>query len=136
MTKIVIVQDDNKVSIDGDIERVTYTGNPNIHVIHWDTVTQTGEIQYKNKGNETITDFTPYQHFITNHNISKTVREQKEIDDTTADFAALTPQEKRNTEYPSVEDQLSALHFNRGGNSVPLAAIDAAMDIIDAKYPL
>ncbi len=136
MTKIVIVNDDNIVSIDGDVETVPFTDDPDIHAIHWDTAIQEGEVEWKNKGIEFIDDFTPYQHSITEHGDAKTAREQQESDDTLAAFNSLTPQQKRDEEYPSIEDQLSALHYDRGGDPVPLAAIDAAMDIVDADHPL
>ena len=136
MSIINIVADDNRVTIDSESETVTFTGNPNIHAIHWDTVSLTGEVEFKNKANEVIDDFAPYQHFIGDHGVSKVARLQKDIDDAAIGFAALTPQQKRDGEYPSIEAQFSAMHHARGGDSSPLVAIDAAMDIIDAKYPL
>lgn len=136
MSKITIVPEDGIVIIDGDSEKVVFTGNPNIHAIHWDEDANIGEVEYTNKANETINSFAPYAHVIADHGVSKAARLQKEIDDAADEFNVLTQQEKRDREYPQVADQLSALHYDRAGDSAPLAAIEVAMDIIDTKYPL
>ncbi len=136
MSIIAIIADDNLVGIDGEFEEVTFTGNPNIHAIHWDTVALTGEVEFKNRPNQAITNFNPYQHFLGDHGNSRAARLQKDIDDTADGFAAATPQQRRDVEYPSIENQLSAMHYARGGDPAPLAAIDAEMDIVDARYPL
>jgi len=136
MSKITVIADDNVVGIDGEFETVAFTGNPNIHAIQWDDVALTGEIEFKNQANEIITDFAPYQHFVGDHGASKAARIQVEIAAGEAAEAALTQQERRDAEYPSIEAQLAALHYARNGDPVPLTAIDTAMDVIDAKFPL
>jgi len=136
MSIISIIAEENRVTIDGESETVAFTGNPDIHEIQWDDVAELGHVEYRgSKENEVITNFAPYQHFIGDHGNSKSARLQKDIDDADTGFAALTPQQKRDGEYPSIEAQLSAMHYARGGDPAPLDAIDAAMDIIDAKYP-
>lgn len=148
--KITIIADDNTVGIDGVFEDVTFTGDPNIHAIQWDTVAQVGEVEFKDR-NEVITDFSPYQHFIGDHGAAKAARELAEIAATQqvkddlealnianaiAAEAALTQEERRELAYPTTTDQLKALYEARQGNPVPLAAIDSAINSVDVQFPL
>lgn len=136
MSKIAIIPSGNRVNIDGESETVIYTGDKNIHAIHWDDVALSGSIEYTNKADEVINSFTTYQHFITEYFISKAAREQKIIDDVAAEEEALTIQEKKNREYPLSTDYLYALHQARQGDNTAIDAIDEAYIAVDAKYQL
>ncbi len=136
MSIIIIIPADDKVSIDGEAETVIFTGNPNIHSVRWDTVSETGEVEYDNRASEEIDNFTPYQHVIADHGNSKAAREQAAIDEAAAIEAALTPQQRRAREYPPSPDHLYALHEARQGDSTALDAVDALYIATDAKYPL
>ncbi len=151
MSIINIVADDNVVIIDGDAEIVAFTSNPNIHAIHWNDVILKGEIEYKNKANETIIDFTLFQHFVADHASSKSARVQAEADAAQATDdaraaadaareeaaeAALTPTGRRNLAYPDIQDQLHALFLARQGDSTALDAIDLEISTVDIQFPL
>lgn len=153
MSIINIVREDNMVIIDGDAEEVTYTDDPTIHSITWDDVALIGEIEFSDlrKRNETIDDFTPYQHFVGDHERAKVAREaaeavakQQVIDDQdaenvateAADEAAMTQQDKRYFAYPDTREQLYALHQARQGNTTALDVIDTDIATIDIQFPL
>ncbi len=148
--KITIIPSANVVIIDGQPESVSYTGESNIHAIHWDTVSKKGEVEYTDMPNVSIKTFGPYQRFIADHAASKSARAQAVIDAEDAKQAgldaqqaardaaelALTPTQRREREYPLEVLHLHALYLARQGDSTALNAIDAAYAIIDTKYPL
>ena len=153
MSRINIVAEDNMVIIDGDAEEVAFIGDPNIHSISWDDVLEIGEVEYvgRNRENEVITNFAPYQHYVGDHGNSKTAREaaevagkQQEQDDRDALNVqgeqdrqdAMSPQEKAYEEYPPLHEQLYALYKSRQGDNTMLDAIDVAIDAVDQVHNL
>lgn len=75
MRTVTIMPPDGAVYVDGEAFKVDTTGLE-FHAIQWNEELQRGEIEYASticptclnehkKPNERITDFTPYQHFVT-----------------------------------------------------------------------
>ncbi len=136
MSKITIIPGDDRVVIDGVLETVVFTGNPNIHVVHWDEDSQSGTVEYHNKPAEEIDNFALYQHVIGEYGVSKAARLQRDQDAIDDRVAARTQTEKRWGEYPTDLEQLHALHEARQGDSTAIDAIDIEIIAIDLKYPL
>lgn len=154
MSIITIQTEDNQVVIDGEIEMLAFTGDPTIAAIHWDTVLEEGEIEYKSerangvttrKENEFITNFAPYQHFIADHATSKSAREQQVLDDLAAKIVARDAANqavfddsdnagKAFSKYPGTEIHLHALYEARQGDTTLLDAIDATYAAADAEH--
>lgn len=64
--RVTIIADDGVVGIDGEFRTVDLSAlDPDIHAVHWDSVVNEGEIEYKSpRREEAITDFAPYQPFV------------------------------------------------------------------------
>jgi hypothetical protein len=66
--RVVIIAEENRVSVEGQSETVDLSELADIHVVQW--YGTFGEIEYFNapgakvKGNTQIDDFTPYQKFV------------------------------------------------------------------------
>lgn len=136
--KVTIIPEDKMIGVDGVFHKFDFIINSNIHAIQWDG--NKGEIEYKNKANEKFDDFTPYQSLLTERTASIDAEAQAERDAAAAVEAVIeeakTPQDRRREEYPSIQDQLEAMYEARQGDNTKLAAIDAAIAIINEKYPL
>lgn len=98
-----------RIAIDNEyIDSENFVGlvDSNIHAIQWDG--SSGEIEYKdNTPNETITDISSY-NFEATH-----AKEKQAIADAEANrIANMTYAEKRQTDYPSIADQLDDIYHN------------------------
>jgi hypothetical protein len=114
MAKIIYVhegQDEGtaRISIDGEHIDATNFVNvvaDDIHAIQWDGTT--GEIEYKDgRANTTITDISSY-NFESLFNTEK----QAIADAEALEIANRTYAEKRQAEYPMIQDQLDDIYHN------------------------
>jgi hypothetical protein len=155
MSIISIIPEDRVASVDGIAVIFDFVINPNVHAVQWDDVLEEGHEEFKDgQQNKPLNNFNPYDHIL--------VEREQAIIDQAAEKAAeeaakeaeleaarlqeeqdyqdyllgLTPQERRDREYPPEAEQLAALHYARKGDPAPLAAIDTEMDAVDALYPL
>jgi hypothetical protein len=79
---IAILKDDNRVNVDGESHTVDLSALPaDFHALQWSGTK--GEVEYRmvncehcggrnKKGNEFITDLTPYQKYVDAWNVAKT----------------------------------------------------------------
>jgi hypothetical protein len=114
MAKIIYIcegQEENtsRIVIDGEyIDSANFVGfvDSNIHAIQWDGTS--GEIEYKDDTpNATISDISSYGFE------TKFATEKQTIADAEADrIANMTYAEKRQAEYPMIQDQLDDIYHN------------------------
>lgn len=131
--RIVIVPEDRKVSVDGDVTEFNFNIDPDIHAVQW--YGDRGVIEYKSKPQVKINSFVDFEHLLVERTNAIAQQEQDRLDAIAAAEAALTPQEKRVREYPSVQDQLEALYDARQGDPSKLNQIDAQIQAVKLKYP-
>ena len=115
MPKIIYIKDgeDSKsqLIIDGEqIDSSNYGIGSNIHAIQWED--SSGEIEY-NDGtpNAIITDISSFD-FETKHATEKKAIADAEAKAEADRIANMTYAEKRQAEYPSIEDQLDDIYHN------------------------
>lgn len=115
MPKIIYIKDgeDSKsqLIIDGEqIDSSNYSIGSNIHAIQWED--SSGEIEY-NDGtpNAIITDISSFD-FETKHATEKKAIADAEAKAEADRIANMTYAEKRQAEYPSIEDQLDDIYHN------------------------
>ena len=132
MAKIIYIKDgqDSKSQLIIDCEQVdssNYGVASNIHAIQWDG--SKGSIEYNDgKPNEDITDISSYD-FETKHSTEKKAIEDSEAKAEADRISAMTYVDKRQAEYPIIQDQLDDIYHN---------GIDAWKTTIKAikdKYP-
>lgn len=114
MSKIIYIKDGenskSQLIIDGEqIDSSNYNIDSNIHAIQWKD--SSGEIEY-NDGtpNATITDI-PF-NLETQHATEKKAIADAEAKTEADRIAKMTYAEKRQAEYPSIEDQLDDIYHN------------------------
>lgn len=119
-----------RIIVDGEpIDSTNFVGtvDSNIHAIQWDGTT--GEIEYKDGSpNTTISDISSYG-FETAHATAKQAIEDAEIKAEADRVANMTYVDKREQEYPPIEEQLDDIFHN---------GIDGWKSTINAiknKYP-
>lgn len=134
--KVTIIPADRVVGIDGDWEQFDYSIAENIHAVQWDSDAEAGHVEY-NDGtpNEKIDDFSAFADLIPAHAQAKLNNAAAREAARQQAIEAMDYRQRRRMEYPSVEDQLEALHDARNGDSSKLAAIDAQIVSIKARYP-
>lgn len=130
--KVTVLTDGKTVDVDGhSYVDLDFTLPSDIHCVHWDSESSTGEIEYNDgKPHAQITSFSDYQVALDKYNLAKT-EEDNRIAQEEADLNALkqTYGYKRKQEYPSIEDQLDDIYHN--GVDGWKATIQAVKD----KYP-
>ena len=132
MSNITYIKDgqDHKTSlfIDGDqVDATDYSVASNIHAIQWNG--SSGEIEY-NDGtpNKTITDISSFD-FETKHATQKKVNEDELKKENEDYFASMTYAEKREVEYPSIENQLDKIYHSG------IAGWKTTIKAVKDKYP-
>lgn len=111
--KITIVKSDNTVVIDslGFNEMDLSSIGTDVHAVQFDTETSKGHIEYEDdRVNEEITDITPYQSIIDSHAQKKTELDTQEQE---AEAFKETYVYKRSVAYPSIEEQLDMLYWDK-----------------------
>lgn len=111
--KISIIKEDNAVVIDGIgfLEMDLSSVGTDVHAIQFDTETSKGHIEYKDdRVNEEITDITPYQSIIDSHAQKKTELDTQEQE---AKAFEETYVYKRSVAYPSIEEQMDMLYWDK-----------------------
>ena len=139
MSKYSIVADDNCVTVDG-VGKVFAMDNfpADIHAVHWDTVTLTGQVEYKDisKDNEDITSFSDYQAYVDVWDTKLTIEEEaiakQEAEDAERDAKLDEEWENRNwktkreVRYEEMGNQFEMMYDDaKNGTTVWIDAIDA-----------
>ena len=131
MAKITYIKDgqdgNSQLILDGDhVDSSNFKIDSNVHAIQWEG--SSGEIEYNDgKPNATITEI-PFD-LETQHATEKKANEDAEAKAEADRIANMTYADKREQEYPRVEDQLDDIYHN--GIDGWKATIKAVKD----KYP-
>lgn len=63
-SSVKIIAQDKVVIIDGEVYQFDFSIAPDVWAVTWDAVNGIGEVEYTDKPNAVLTDFTPYQDVI------------------------------------------------------------------------
>lgn len=128
--KLIVLKDDNMVEVDGVSVNAEFTIPDNIHAIIWDG-TQ-GHIEYKDgQRNVAITDISEWTYLADEHATFRAQREAERAAAIQAAEDALTYDQRRAREYPTIGDQLDMIfRAGLGGDE-----FQAAIQAIKNKYP-
>ena len=109
--KVTIIPSDGVVGIDGEfIDQLVLDIEPDIHAVQWDGVK--GTIEYQSKPVEKITDFTPFEQYVTQAQTEKAARVQADLDADQAAIDALTVDDVRQMKIREINAEAdSALVF-------------------------
>lgn len=144
--KLTIISDDNNLIEDGIITNFDFSSliDPIIHVVQWDGVEGTIEYRDNVKSPKKIDNIEQFQAIIDAAVDARTAQAEVVAQEEVDRLASMTYEEKRESEYPKIGDQLdclwkwseaSGLVADAGADSASASKMLADIKATKTKYP-